>query len=209
MSVDRDAAGQSPDRSTRPSQVPTLIDQPTANASQPEWRVWSWEATRRPGTRGVSWLGVLLVVIGICLFINQLNRSIDLGSLFLVGFGIAFGAAWLIGGSRGATVPCLVLLALGIQGLLSSTGELHGPGWSAVAIAIALLLAWAIGLAQHRRRTWALWVGAFAGLYGLARVSTDLLPGLPDIGWLAAVALIVLGLALLLRRGSAGGVSYW
>src|SRR5262249_15472204 len=76
---------------------------------QPEWRVWSWDSTT--GQRaGVSWLGVLLVVIGIALFINQVNRSIGLGSLFLLGLGIAFGAAWLIGGWKGATVPSLLLL---------------------------------------------------------------------------------------------------
>jgi hypothetical protein len=117
--------------------------------------------------------------------------------------------AWLIGGWNGATVPALGLLALGVQGLLSDVGELRGPGWSAVALAIALLLAWLIGFAQHQRRTWALWVGVVLGLYGVARVSTDLYPGIPDVGWPAALVLIVLGIVLMLRRRTDSGATYW
>ena len=154
-------------------------------------------------------MGVILVVIGIALFINQVNPAVDLGSIFLVGFGIAFAMAWLIGHWNGATVPALVLLALGIQGLLSDVGELHGPGWSAVAIAIALLLAWLIGFAQHRRRRWALWVGVILGLYGASRVSNELYPSVPDVGWVAAAAVIVLGVVLLVRRRTESGAIYW
>jgi len=149
------------------------------------------------------------VVIGIALFINQANPAVDLGSIFLLGLGIAFAMAWLVGHWNGATVPALVLLALGIQGLLSDVGQLRGPGWSAVAIAIALLLAWLIGFAQHRRRTWALWVGAILGLYGAFRVSNTLNPSVPDVGWVAAAALILVGIVLVLRRRTQARVSYW
>jgi hypothetical protein len=52
--------------------------------SGPEFRVWTWEYTG--GRRlGISWLGVLLVVVGIGIFINQVNPAVDLGSLFLLG----------------------------------------------------------------------------------------------------------------------------
>jgi hypothetical protein len=154
-------------------------------------------------------VGVLLLVVGIGLFINQVNNAVDLGTLFVLGLGIAFAVAWLIGRWNGATVPALLLLALGIQGLLSDVGELRGPGWTAVAIAIGLLLAWLIGFAQHRRRTWALWIGAIFGLYGASRVSNALYPGVPDVGWLAAAALIVLGIVLLVRRRPDSDASYW
>jgi hypothetical protein len=177
------------------------------SGSGPEFRVWSWEYTgggRRPG---ISWLGVLLLVVGTALFINLINPAVDLGSLFLLGLGIAAALAWLVGGWTGATVPALVLLAWGIQGLLSDTGQLRGPGWSAVAIATGLLLAWLIGLAQHRRRTWALWGAVILGLYGATRVSNELYPSIPDVGWLAAVALIVVGIAMLVRRRNGAGLS--
>ena len=176
---------------------------------QPQYRAWTWEfgTGRRRG--GTSFLGALLLVVGIALFINQVNPALDLGSMFLLGLGIGCATAWLIGGWKGATVPALVFLALGVQGLLSDVGELRGPGWSAIAIAIGLLLAWLIGYRQQRRRTWALWVGAILGLYGLARLSNELYPGVPDIGWLAAVALIVLGIGLLVRRRADPGVTDW
>ena len=76
-------------------------------------------------------------------------------------------------------------------------------------MALGLLLAWLVGYVQHRRRTWALWVGAILGLYGVSRVSNELYPGVPDVGWLAALLLIVLGIALLVRRRSDSGAAYW
>jgi hypothetical protein len=191
------------------SSTPPALGTGQPEPASPEYRVWSWEYASGQRRPGISWLGVLLVVVGVALFINQINSTIDLGSLFLVGLGICFGMAWLIGGWKGATVPSLLLLSLGIQGLLSDVGQLRGPGWSAVAVAVGLLLAWLIGYAQHRRRTWALWVGLLVGLYGAARMSTEVFPGAPDVGWLAAAALVVLGIALLVRRRNAAGVSYW
>jgi hypothetical protein len=177
--------------------------------AQPQYRVWTWEWGTGRARGGRSFLGALLLVVGVALFINQVNPALDLGSIFLLGLGIGCAAAWLVGGWKGATVPAHVFLALGIQGLLSDIGELRGPGWSAIAIAIGLLLAWLIGYQQHRRRTWALWIGAILGLYGLARLSNELYPGVPDVSWLAAVVLIVVGIGLLMRRRADPGVTYW
>jgi hypothetical protein len=166
----------------------------------PEWAMWSWMGGRRGGQHGVSWLGVLLVLLGVAILINQLNRAIDIGSMLLLALGVAFGAAWLIGGWRSATVPALVLTALGIVGLATGLGYVSGPGWTSLALGVALLLAWAVAPAQRTRRSWALWIGLILGIYGFARVSPSLLPGVPDLPWLWPVVLIGIGVLLLLRR---------
>ncbi len=191
------------------SKSPTIPGAAEPQPPGPEFRVWTWEHAIGERRSGISWLGVLLLVTGVAIFINQVNPAVDLGSLFLLGLGIACGVAWLIGGWKGATVPSLVFIGLGVQGLLSDVGELRGPGWSAVAIAIALLLAWLIGFRQHRRRTWAFWVGVVFGLYGVSRISSELYPGVPDVGWLAAMVLIIVGVGLLVRRRADSGVTYW
>lgn len=171
-----------------------------ADADGPEWAVWSWAGGRRDGQGSVSWLGVLLVLLGVALFVNQVNRSIDIGSMFLLALGLAFLSAWLIGGWRSATVPALVLAALGVAGLATGLGYFSGPGWTSLALGVAFLIAWAIGPLQKRRRTWALWIGLILSIYGFARVSPLLLPGLPDLPWLWPLVLVVIGVALLLRR---------
>ncbi len=169
-------------------------------ADAPEWAAWSWTAGRRDGRGGVSWLGVLLVLLGIALLVNQVNRSIDIGSMFLLALGLAFAAAWLIGGWRSATVPALVLIALGVIGLATGLGYVTGPGWTSLALGIALLGAWLIGPLQKVRRGWAMWIGLILTVYGFARVSPVLFPSLPDMPWLWPVVLIAIGVALLMRR---------
>lgn len=166
----------------------------------PEWAAWSWTAGRHDGRRGVSWLGVLLVLLGAALLVNQVNRSIDIGSMFLLALGLAFGAAWLIGGWRSATVPALILSALGVIGLANGVGYVTGPGWTSLALGIALLIAWLIGPLQKVRRSWAMWMGLILTLYGFVRVSPVLFPNLPDTPWLWPLVLIAIGVALLMRR---------
>lgn len=175
-------------------------DATDAEPNNPDWGVWSWAGGRRAGQPGVSWLGILLVLLGAALFINQVNHAIDVGSLVLLALGMAFGAAWLVGGWRGATVPALVLIALGITGLASGLGYLTGSGWSSLALGIAFLIAWAVGPLQKRQRSWAMWVGLILGVYGFARVSPQLMPDLPDMPWLWPLVLVGIGVALLMRR---------
>jgi hypothetical protein len=171
-----------------------------ADSRNHDWGVWSWAGGNAEGRGGVSWLGLFLVLIGVALFVNQLNRSIDVGSRSVLALGLAFGAAWLIGGWRSATVPALVLVALGVAGLAGSLGYVNGPGWTSLALGIAFVAAWVIGYAQRRRRMWALWIGLILGIYGILRVSPQLLPGLPDTPWLWPIVLIVIGVLLLMRR---------
>lgn len=169
---------------------------PVAGEQGPEWSAWTWTSG---GRRGVSWLGVLLVLLGVALLIQQVNPAISFTSLFLLALGLAFGAAWIFGGLRGATVPALVLLALALARLVTELGYVTGDGWTPLFLGVALLIAWLAGLIQHARREWALWLGLILGVYGLAQV-WSVIPGLPDLSLLWPVALIVLGLVLLLRR---------
>jgi hypothetical protein len=166
----------------------------------PEWTVWSWTGGRRDGQTGVSWLGVLLVLLGVAFLINQVNRQISFTSMFLLALGLAFGAAWLVGGWRSATVPALVLLALGISRLASDLNVVTGSGWTPLALGIAFLIAWAVSPFQKTRRNWALWFGLILGIYGFAQVSSVLVPGLPDLPWLWPAVLIGIGVLLLFRR---------
>jgi hypothetical protein len=166
----------------------------------PEWTVWSWAGGRRDGRGGVSWLGVLLVLLGVAFLINQVNREISFTSMFLMALGLAFAAAWIVGGWRSATVPALVLLALGISRLAFDLDLVVGSGWTPLALGIAFLIAWAVSPFQRKRRDWALWVGLILGIYGFAQVSSVLVPGVPDLPWLWPVVLIVIGVLLLFRR---------
>lgn len=163
----------------------------------PEWAAWGWAGGGRP----FSWLGVFLILIGAALLVQQIQPAIGLTSLLVLAMGLAFGAAWLIGGAGWALVPGAVLLALAAARLGGELGYVTGDGWSALFVGIALLAVWVIGMVRGSRRGWTLWVGAILGLIGLAQVS-DRIPGLPDLGWLWPAAIIAIGGALLLRARS-------
>src|SRR3972149_3986829 len=96
-----------------------------------EWSGWSWSPRRR-----VPWLGVLLVVFGLAMLVDQLT-PLSASALILGALAIAFGASWLIGGSRraGGGAPRVQLLAdeaqlLGGRGrrLGQAGGDLRPPG---------------------------------------------------------------------------------
>lgn len=160
----------------------------------PEWAAWSWSG----GGRRFSWLGVFLVLVGGWLLVQVVQPRISLTSLLLVTLGLAFGAAWLVGGVRGAFVPAAIVLALAASRLGTEVGALVGDGYAALFLGAALVLAWIVGRIQHVRRDWALWLGAILLLIGFAQVS-DRIPGLPDLGLLAPALIILAGGALLLR----------
>jgi hypothetical protein len=159
----------------------------------PEWHTFEWTSTRG----GWSWLGILLVLLGVALVIQQLLPGVSFTSLLLTGLGVAFLAAWLLRGWRGATVPALVLLAWGGSRLVVELGHLAGDGWTPLAVGVALIVAWGLGSIQQVRREWALWLGAAMVVFGLAQVG-DLLPGGWDLLW--PLALMGLGVVLILRR---------
>jgi len=140
-----------------------------------------------------------LVLVGVAILINQVTPGVTLTSLFLLALGLAFAAAWIVGGWRGATVPALILLSLAFGRLIVEVGVAHDPGWTPLSLGVGLLLAWVIGTVQHVHRGWALWVGLVLALYGVAQVTTQL-TGLPNLSWLWPAFLILAGVLLLLRR---------
>jgi hypothetical protein len=161
--------------------------------SGPEWQAWTWTS----GRRGFSWLGILLLLLGVALLIQQLLPGVSFTSLLLAALAVAFGAAWLIGGWNGATLPTLALGAWSAARIAGELGYLVGEGWTPLFVGLALIAAWALGSLQHVRRVWALWVGLALVVFGGAAI-TDLLPG----GWgvLWPLVLVGLGIYLLARR---------
>ncbi len=143
-------------------------------------------------------MGVFLILIGIALLIQRAQPAISFSTLILLALGLAFGAAWLVGRSRGALIPAAVLLGLGGAGLARELEYVSGSGWNELFLGGALLVAWALGYLQHIRREWTLWVGGILVLIGFAQTS-DRIAGLPDLEWLWPAAIIVVGVILLAR----------
>jgi hypothetical protein len=160
----------------------------------PEWQAWTWTSS---GKRGISWLGLLLVLLGGALVLMQLLPGVTFTSLLLAALAIVFGAAWLVGGWTGATLPTLALGAWSGARILSELGYLDGDGWTPLFVGVALIAAWALASVQHVRRAWAMWVGLALVIFGLAGIG-DLLPNGWDLLW--PVVLVGLGLFLIVRR---------
>lgn len=161
--------------------------------SGPEWQAWTWTS----GRRGFSWIGALLVVLGVVLIIGQLLPGVSFTSLLLVALAVAFAAAWLIGGWTGGTLPTLALGGWGGARLASELGWVSGEGWTPLIVGLALIVAWALGSIQKVRREWALWVGLALAVFGAAGLS-DIFPGGWDVLW--PMLLIGLGILLIARR---------
>ena len=166
-----------------------------ADAGGPEWRAWTWASTGHP----VPWFGVLILVLGVGLLVEQLIPELSFGSLIILTLGGALAVAWLAGRSTAATVPALVLIAWGLSRIGSELGYLSGEGWSLLFVGVALIVAWGVGRAQGIARDWALWVGIIIGLIGLADAA-DTLPFALDAAVIIPLALIGLGLWLIWRR---------
>lgn len=149
--------------------------------------------------RNFPWLGILLVLIGIALLIQAAlpPNTISAGTVLLLAIGAAMIAGWLFGGSWFAAIPGLLLLALGVARL---TGELNiytGPGITALSLAGAFVLIWAIGLARERRSRWPLVAAVILGLVGLVQVSGQL-TNIPELSVVWPVVIIVVGVLLLI-----------
>ncbi len=182
-------AARTPDTRTPDARTPGGGDRP------PEWSVWSW---REGSGRRFPWLGILLVLVGVLLFVQHLLLpGASLTGLVLVALGTAFAGAWLVGGSRWSMIPALVLLALGLARLAGDLRILTGNGWTSLFLGLALLAIWGIGQAQRRPHGWALWLGGLLSLIGLIQVS-DRLTGIPEFGFLWPLVLVAIGLALIL-----------
>jgi hypothetical protein len=165
----------------------------SVGTDEPEWQAWSWTS----GRTGFSWLGALLVVLGVAWLIDVAVPDLSFTSVLLVGLAVAFGAAWLIGGWVGATIPTLVLGAWGIARVASELGYLVGGGWTPLFVGIGLVLSWLVGQVQRVSRNWALWAGILLVILGGAEVSS-LTPGNFDLLW--PLLLVGLGFVLIVRR---------
>ena len=151
----------------------------------------------------MPWFGVLLVVFGLALLVDQLT-PLSASAVILGALAVAFGASWLIGGSRWAMVPALVLAALAVPEALTDLGLIRGDGWGSVSLALVFLAIWVIGRGAGRRHGWAIWLAAIFGLVGLTQVSRQF-AWLPDLDTLWPIVFIVVGVALIVgERGGRG-----
>lgn len=158
----------------------------------PEWAAWGWAS----GGRRFPWSGILLVLLGAALLLREVVPGLSFSTIILLGLGLAFGGAWLLGRSRFAATPAFILLGLGIAPLLRDLGYISGDGWTGLILGVALLALWGVGELTHERHGWALWAGGILGLIGLAQVS-DRIPGFPDVGNLWPLLLILVGLVIM------------
>jgi hypothetical protein len=106
-------------------------------------------------------------------------------------------AAWLLGRSRWAVVPGLLILALAVAGLAREFKVYDGPGLTSLLIAVAFGLIWLLDYARGVRSTWPLWGLAIFGLIGIVQVSGRIV-AIPELGALWPVLIIILGGLLLL-----------
>jgi hypothetical protein len=162
-------------------------------AQGPEWAGWSW------AQRGWNfpWLGVLLVLVGVGLLIQYFVPGVSAGTLVLTAIALAFLAAWLLGRSRWAVVPGLLILALAVAGLARELNVYDGPGLTSLALAAAFGLIWLLDYSRGVRSTWPLWGLAIFGLIGIVQVSGRIV-AIPELGALWPVLIIIVGGLLLL-----------
>jgi hypothetical protein len=96
----------------------------------------------------------------------------------------------------------LLILALALAGLARELNVYSGPGLTAGALAVAFLLIWVLDYSRGVRSTWPLWGLAIFGLIALVQASGRI-SGIPELGALWPVLIIVIGVLLLMsaRRG--------
>jgi hypothetical protein len=171
-------------------------DQPRPDRDQPEWWGWSWDSRRR----GFPLLGVLLVLIGVGLLIQQVVPAVSIGTLVLLALGVALLASWAIGRSWFSMIPGFLLLALGIAGVIRDLGYVPDPtpGVTALALTAAFVVIWLVAFASGRRYTWALWAVAILGLIGVVQIS-DRLTDVPQLSALWPIVIIALGVLVLIN----------
>jgi hypothetical protein len=170
----------------------------------PGVRVWSWSSSRMSGGRPFPWFAVLLIVLGVGLLIETLVPDLSFSSLIILAAGLACGAAWLLGGARGATMPALVLTGWGLASVGTDMGILSGDGWTAFLVGVAFLIGWAVGRVQGVRRDWSLVLGLIFGVIGLADVSDALNLGI-DLAVIVPLVIIGVGAYLVWKGRSSFG----
>ena len=187
---------------TEPRNVTPEDERQQQAESQVERRVdeadWTGQTWTHKG-RNFPWLGILLVLVGVALLIQVAlpANTITAGTVLLLAIGAAMTAGWLFGGSWFAAIPGLLLLALGVARLISELKIYDGPGITALSLAGAFVLIWAIGLARDRRSRWPLVAAAVLGLIGAVQVSGRL-ANIPELGVVWPVVIIIVGVLLLI-----------
>ena len=157
---------------------------------------WTGETWKHRG-RNFPWLGILLVLVGVGLLIQAaLPTYVSGGTVLLFAIGAALIAGWLFGGSWFAAIPGLLLAALAVAGLIKELGIYTGPGITALSLAAAFVLIWAIGLARDKRSRWPLVAAAILVLIGLVQISGQL-TNIPELSVVWPVVIIVVGVLLL------------
>jgi hypothetical protein len=156
-----------------------------------EWQSFEWSPRRH-----VPILGVILLVLGLALLVDQLT-PISLSAIFLGIAAGCFASAWVVWRARWAVTPTILLTALFVPDLLGDLGVLRGDGWTSIALAIAFGLIWLIGRAEGRWRRWPLLLAVFFGLLGVTQLS-DQVPWLPDLDVFWPVLFIAVGLVIVL-----------
>jgi hypothetical protein len=159
---------------------------------------WKWAQRGR----GFPWLGVLLVLLGVGLLVQFVFPQVSVGTLVLLAIGLAFIAGWVIGRSWFSMIPGVLFLALGLAELIEDLAVLGPagedvPGLASSALAIGLLLIWAVSYARNRRSNWPLWGAAIFGLIGVAQLSGRL-TNIPALGALWPILIILIGVLVLL-----------
>src|SRR3954451_14519679 len=171
----------------------------------PEWFAWSWAQSRE---RTFPWVGLLLVMVGAGLLIQFLVPALSATTLIVAALAVSLLAGGLMGGATFLITPGLLLGALVVARLVDELNIYTGPGATAIALAVAFLLIYAIGAMRGRRRPgWALWGAAIFGLIGVVQISARL-ASIPELGGFWPAAILVVGLLLLINNSRRGPRSH-
>ncbi|MBA2255313.1 MAG: hypothetical protein H0W07_09390 [Chloroflexi bacterium] len=162
-----------------------------------------WASVGLGGGRGVPWLGVLLLLVGAVLLLEQLFPNVRFRTMLVIGLGVAFGIGYLLSRSRWLVTPALLAFGLGVWLLLTDLCTVRGSAWP-LTLGIAMLALWILGQVSHRPRGWALWIGGLLTVIGLVQLSEQI-PGLPDLGNLWPALLVLAGAVVILRSRSGQG----
>ena len=161
-----------------------------------DWSGATWNTGRG---RSFPWLGILLVLVGAGLLIQAaLPTYVTTGTVLLIAIGVALIAGWLFSGSWLAIIPGLLLLALGIANLIRELNIYTGPGITALSLAVAFVLIWAIGMARDRPIRWPLVAAGILGLIGLVQI-VGKIATLPELNVFWPLVIVAVGVLLLIN----------
>ncbi len=163
---------------------------------------WNWE-TGRDVRPGLPWFGIFLVIFGGLLLLQQLSPEFrQAGSILVLAIGLAFLVSWLFNRRSSALYIGGIVTALALASVLSDAGIISGDGWGTLFLGIAFVAIALIRAAGRGGWGWQLVVGGLLVLSGGSTVASHV-AGFPDIARYAwPIAIVLIGVALLLRAGS-------